>query len=173
MPINRGKIVSEMCRAAGCWFKAAVDAPGKKRRQRILVIGKTNWNNPQFPFVLQTQRELEFVLHPLRFVRRLGNEVKIDIRLRNGQPKRRTQFVSLVQLLLVKPTRYPLNKPECLDYFSRCCLMLPEYERRSSRSSPWWLTTIRLPNGFVKHCTVLEANSSPPEAAHPSKPPAF
>jgi hypothetical protein len=34
-------------------------------------------------------------------------------------------------------------------------------------------TMIRLPNGFVKHCTVLQANSSPPEAVHPSKPPAF
>jgi hypothetical protein len=31
------------------------------------------------------------------------------------------------------------------------------------------LTTIRLPNGFVKHCTVLQANSSPPEAVHPLK----
>ena len=34
MPINHGKIVSETCRAANCWFKATVYALGKKRRQR-------------------------------------------------------------------------------------------------------------------------------------------
>src|SRR5215475_6698203 len=34
-------------------------------------------------------------------------------------------------------------------------------------------TPIRLPNGGVKHYSVLRSNAPPPKTTHPSKPPAF
>ena len=53
------------------------------------------------------------------------------------------------------------------------CARLPRDRVGLATAQRFRSTPIRLPNGGVKHYSVLRSNAPPPKTTHPSKPPAF